>query len=48
MNKDKADIKLAYQTAAELTFLVAVGLNQARQSQKLEKFLAKDRNKSRD
>ena len=40
-NQQEADIKLAYQAAAEMTYMVAVGLSKAMEKQKKEKLVAK-------
>ncbi|BAY49155.1 hypothetical protein SAMD00079811_67840 [Scytonema sp. HK-05] len=39
--QQEADIKLAYQTAAEMTYIVAVGLSKVMEKQKKEKLIAK-------
>jgi len=39
--QQEADIKLAYQAAAEMTYIVAVGLSKVIENQKKEKFIAK-------
>lgn len=39
-NQTNADIKLAYQAAAEMAFLVAVGLSKAKQKQKTKKYIS--------
>ncbi|BAZ23063.1 hypothetical protein NIES4073_39510 [Kalymmatonema gypsitolerans NIES-4073] len=39
--QQEADIKLAYQTAAEMTYMVAVGLSKVMEKQKKEKLIAK-------
>ncbi|MBW4632428.1 MAG: hypothetical protein KME30_11175 [Iphinoe sp. HA4291-MV1] len=36
-----ADIKVAYQAAAEMTYILAVGLSKAMENKKKEKFIAK-------
>ncbi|NJM70055.1 MAG: hypothetical protein HC862_07380 [Scytonema sp. RU_4_4] len=42
MNKQQeADMKLAYQAAAEMTYIIAVGLSQAIENNKKEKLIAK-------
>jgi hypothetical protein len=38
--QEKTDIKLAYQTAAEIAFIIAVGLSKAK-NQTTKKFRAK-------
>ncbi len=43
-NKTNADIKLAYQAAAEIAFLVAVGLSQTKQKQKRSKCISISKN----
>jgi hypothetical protein len=40
-NQQQADIKLAYQAAAEMTYIVAVGLSQAVERQKKQELIAK-------
>jgi hypothetical protein len=46
-NQEKADIKLAYQAAAELTYMIAIGLSQAKQKQrkKIRKFIPRQKNR---
>ncbi|WP_017316366.1 hypothetical protein [Mastigocladopsis repens] len=39
--QQQADIKLAYQSAAEMTYMIAVGLSKAVENQKKEKSFAK-------
>jgi hypothetical protein len=39
--QQEADIKLAYQAAAEMTYMVAVGLSKVMEKQKKEKLIAK-------
>ncbi|NEQ19513.1 MAG: hypothetical protein F6K28_07540 [Microcoleus sp. SIO2G3] len=39
--QQEADIKLAYQTAAEMTYIVAIGLSKVMEKQKKEKLIAK-------
>ncbi|MEC4814015.1 MAG: hypothetical protein SAK29_12190 [Scytonema sp. PMC 1069.18] len=41
--QEKTAIKQAYQTAAEMTYIVALGLSKAAKKQKLEKFYAKEK-----
>ncbi|WP_169222641.1 hypothetical protein [Brasilonema sp. UFV-L1] len=42
MNKQQeADMKLAYQAAAEMTYMIAVGLSQAMEKMNKEKLVAK-------
>lgn len=42
MSKEhEPDLKLAYQAAAEMTYIVAVGLSKVMEKQKKEKFIAK-------
>jgi hypothetical protein len=37
--QQEADLKLAYQTAAEMTYIVAVGLSKVMEKQKKEKLI---------
>jgi len=47
MNKqEKANIKLAYQTAAELAYMVAVGLSTVKQNQTIEELTHKQQQQS--
>lgn len=39
--QQQADIKLAYQAAAEMTYIVAVGLSKVMENQKKEKLITK-------
>ncbi|MGH8002189.1 MAG: hypothetical protein ACREPR_22865 [Brasilonema sp.] len=42
MNKQQeVDMKLAYQAAAEITYMIAVGLSQAMENTKKEKLVTK-------
>ncbi|KAB8332669.1 hypothetical protein SD80_019070 [Scytonema tolypothrichoides VB-61278] len=40
-NQQEADIKLAYQAAAEMTYIVAVGLSKVMEKQKKRQLIAK-------
>jgi|GEM_PF-6391976 hypothetical protein len=39
--QEKANLKLAYQSAAELAYIIAVGLSTSKQNQTLEELLEK-------
>ncbi|MBW4596114.1 MAG: hypothetical protein KME46_25230 [Brasilonema angustatum HA4187-MV1] len=40
-NQQEADIKLAYQAAAEMTYIVAVGLSKVMENQKKRQLISK-------
>jgi hypothetical protein len=40
-NQQQADMKLAYQAAAEMTYIVAVGLSKVMEKQKKRQLIAK-------